>query len=74
MFVIKYHAKGRKSEYFGNEKRVKNKQFALAFGEELRDKFQQLENEHCTLETIKVSDVAEMMYSDKCIKVSAINW
>lgn len=74
MFVIKYHAKGRKSVYFGIEKRVRNKQCALAFGEDLRSKFKYLENEHCTLETIKVSKIAEMMYSDKWIKVSRINW
>ena len=39
MFVVKYHAKGHQTEYFGNKKRVVNKRCAIAFGEDLREQF-----------------------------------
>ena len=75
MFVIKYHAKGRRSEYFGNGKSVKNKKYALAFGENLREKYKTLEGEHCTLETLSnVSNVAEMMYANTYVMVNCIEW
>lgn len=74
MFVVKYHAKGHKTEYLGDKKSVKNKNCAFAFGENLRDKFRQIETETCTLETIKVSEAAEMMYADTYVKVGKINW
>lgn len=73
MFVIKYYAEGRQPEYFG-DKRVKSKKCAYAFGENLRNQFKAVESEHCKLENIKVSDVAEMMYADKWIKVGKIIW
>lgn len=74
MFVIKYHKRGCKTEYLGDKKLVANKKCAFAFGENLRDKFKQVETEFCTLETIKVSDIAETMYADKYVKVGKINW
>lgn len=74
MFIIKYHAKGHKTEYLGDKKRVANKKYAIAFGEGLRDKFKQLESEHCTLENISVSDMAEMMYENSYVKVNNIKW
>lgn len=74
MFVIKYHAKGHRTEYFGDKKRVVNKKYAIAFGEGLREKFNQLESEYCLLENISASDMAEMMYENSCIKVNNIKW
>lgn len=74
MFVVKYHRRGYKTKYLGDKKLVANKRCALAFGEDLRDKFKQVETELCTLETIKVSDIAETMYADKYVKVGKINW
>ena len=74
MFIIKYHSKGHKSEYFAGEKRVKTKKYALAFGENLREKFKSWESDTCSLIELKVSDMAEMMYRDKYVKVSDISW
>ena len=74
MFVVKYHAKGRRTEYFGNRNRVLTKRCAIAFGEGLRAKFKQIESEACTLEDIKVSDIAEMMYKNSYIRVGSIKW
>ena len=74
MFVVKYHAKGYRTEYFGDRKRVVNKRCAIAFGECLRAKFKQIESEACTLEDIKVSDTAEMMYKNGYIRVGSIKW
>lgn len=74
MFVVKYHAKGHKTEYLGKKKRVVNKRCAFAFGEGLREKFKKVESEHCTLEDIKASVVAEMMYRDSYVKVGNIEW
>ena len=75
MFVIKYHAKGKKTKYFaGKGKTVVSKKSAIAFGENFREKFKSIETEHCSLVTINVSEVAEMMYADKYIKVGKIEW
>lgn len=74
MFIVKYHAKGHRTEYFGEKKRVVNKKYAIAFGEGLREKFKQLESSYCTLENISVSDMAEMMYRDSYTKVNNIRW
>lgn len=74
MFVVKYHAKGYRTEYFGDRKRVVNKRCALAFGEGFREQFKQVESETCTLEDIKVSDIAEMMYKNRYIRVGSIKW
>lgn len=74
MFVVKYHAKGRRTEYFGDRKRVVNKRCAIAFGDGLREQFKQVESETCTLEDIKVSDTAEMMYKNRYIRVGSIKW
>lgn len=75
MFVIKYHAKGYPTKYFGmNKKIVSKKDYAMAFGEGLRERFKQIENEHCTLETLDTSDVAEMMYRDTYVRVEHIKW
>lgn len=74
MFVVKYHAKGYRTEYFGDRKRVLNKRCAIAFGEGLREQFKQVESEHCTLEDIKVSDTAEMMYKNRYSRVGSIKW
>lgn len=74
MFIIKFHAKGHKTKYFGNKKTVSTKKYALAFGEGLREQFKHLESEHCTLEKLIVSDIAEMMYQNKYVKVGSIAW
>lgn len=74
MFVVKYHAKGHQTKYLGNNKAVVNKKYAIAFGEGLRGKFEHIQTEHCTLENLKVSDTAEMMYHDCYIKVQNIQW
>ncbi len=74
MFVIKYHAPGHKTKYFGNEKLVVNKKYAIAFGEGLREKAKQLESEYCSLKDIRVSKIAELMYENDCIKVTNIRW
>ena len=74
MFIIKYHAKGHPTQYFGDKKRVVNKQCALAFGENLRDKYKVLESSTCTLVTIPVSQTAEMMYASSWVKVGKISW
>lgn len=74
MFVVKYHAKGYRTEYFGDRKRVVNKRCAIAFGEGLREQLKQVESEHCTLEDIKVSDIAEMMYKNRYSRVGSIKW
>lgn len=74
MFVVKYHAKGHRMEYLGDKKKVVNKRCAIAFGEGLREQFKQVESEHCTLEDIKVSDTAEMMYKNSYIRVGSIKW
>lgn len=74
MFIIKYHAKNHPTQYFGDKKRVVNKQFALAFGENLREKYKVLESPTCTLVTIPVSQTAEMMYANTFIKVGKIAW
>lgn len=74
MFVVKYHAKGHRTKYLGDKKEVVNKRCAIAFGEGLREQFEQVESEHCTLKDIKVSDTAEMMYKNSYIKVGNIKW
>lgn len=75
MFVIKYHAKGYPSRYFGmNKKLVSKKNYAVAFGEGLREKFGKIESEHCTLVSLDVSDVAEMMYHDTYVRMENIKW
>lgn len=74
MFVVKYHAKGHRTKYLGDKKEVVNKRCAIAFGEGLREQFEKVESEHCTLEDIKVSDTAEMMYENSYIKVENIKW
>ena len=74
MFIIKYHAKGKKTKYFGGDKIVVNKKCALAFGENLRENFAHIENKYCKLENISVSDVAEEIYADKYIKLGKISW
>ena len=75
MFIIKYHAKGKKTKYFGADGNlVSNKKSSVAFGENLRNKFKKLENEHCSLVTISVSEVAEMMYFNNHVKVREIKW
>lgn len=76
MFVVKYHAKGHKTKYlgWGTKKAVVNKRCAIAFGESFREQFKQVESEYCTLEDIKVSDTAEMMYKSSYIKVGSIKW
>lgn len=74
MFLVKYHAKGYKTKYLGDKKAVVNKKYAIAFGEEFREQFKQVESECCTLENIKVSDVAETIYQNSYIKVNNIKW
>lgn len=75
MFVIKYHAKGKRTKYFsGGKSLVVNKRYAIAFGDNLMEKFKALENEYCTLEKIKVSDVAERMYENTYVKYGKIIW
>lgn len=74
MFVVKYHAKGHQTKYLGDNKAVVNKKCAMAFGEGLRGKFEQIQTEHCTLENLKVSDTTEMMYHNGYIKVGNIQW
>lgn len=74
MFILKYHAKGRRTEYFGDKKRVVNKRCAIAFGEGLREQFKHLESETCTLEDLKGSDIAEMVYKNSYIRVGSIKW
>ena len=74
MFILKYHAKGRRTEYFGDKKRVVNKRCAIAFGEGLRDQLKTVECEYCTLENIKVSSTAEMVYKNSFIRVGEIEW
>ena len=74
MFILKYHAKGRRTEYFGDKKRVVNKRCAIAFGEGLRERFKKVACEYCTLEDIKVSSTAEMVYKNSFIRVCKIEW
>ena len=74
MFILKYHAKGRRTEYFGDKKRVVNKRCAIAFGEGLRERFEKVACEYCTLEDIKVSDTAEMVYKNSYTRVGKIEW
>ena len=74
MFVIKYHAKGHKSEYFSRNGKVRNKRFAMAFGENLRGKFSCMESEHCALVSIDVSPVAELMYADRFVTYNKIEY
>lgn len=75
MFVIKCHAKGYPTKYFGtNKKLVSKKNYAAAFGEGMRERFKVVEGEHCTLESINVSDVAEMMYHDTYVRYENIRW
>ena len=74
MFVVKYHAKGRRTKYLGNKKFVVNKRCAIAFGDGLREQFKNVECECCTLEYIKVSDTAEMVYKNSYTKLGSIKW
>ena len=74
MFVVKYHAKGRRTEYLGYKKRVVNKRCAIAFGDGLREQFKHVECEHCTLEDIRVSETAEMVYKNSYTKLGCIKW
>ena len=74
MFILKYHAKGRRTEYLGDKKRVVNKRCAIAFGEGLRERFEKVACEYCTLENIKVSATAEMVYKNSFIRVGKIEW
>ena len=74
MFILKYHEKGRRTEYFGDKKRVVNKRCAIAFGEGLRERFEKVACEYCTLENIKVSSTAEMVYKNSFIRVCKIEW
>ena len=74
MFILKYHAKGRRTEYLGAKKRVVNKRCAIAFGEGLRERFEKVACEYCTLEDIKVSSTAEMVYKNSFIRVCKIEW
>ena len=74
MFVVKYHAKGRRTEYLGYKKRVVNKRCAIAFGDGLREQFKHVECECCTLEDIRVSETAEMVYKNSYTKLGSIKW
>ena len=74
MFILKYHAKGRRTEYLGDKKRVVNKRCAIAFGEGLRDQLKKVACEYCILENITVSDTAEMVYKNSYIRVGKIEW
>ena len=74
MFVVKYHAKGHRTKYLGDKKDGVNKRCSIAFGEGLREQFEQVESEHFTFEDIKLSDTAEMMYDISYIKVVNIKW
>lgn len=74
MFILKYHAKVRRTEYFGDKKRVVNKRCAIAFGEGLRERFKNVACEYCTLENITVSATAEMVYKNSYIRVGKIEW
>ena len=74
MFILKYHAKGRRTEYFGDKKRVVNKRCAIAFGAGLREQFKHVECEQCTLEDIRVSETAEMVYKNSYTKLGSIKW
>lgn len=74
MFILKYHAKGRMTEYLGDKKLVVNKRCAIAFGEGLRERFEKVKCEYCTLEDIKVSATAEMVYKNSFIRVGKIEW
>lgn len=74
MFIIKYHAKGHKTKYFGNNKTVVNKSCAMAFGEGFREQAKKIESETCSLETIPVSVIADVMYHNSHIPVRKIAW
>ena len=74
MFILKYHEKGRRTEYFGDKKRVVNKRCAIAFGEGLRERFEKVKCEYCNLENIKVSSTAEMVYKNSYTKLGSIKW
>ena len=74
MFILKYHAKGRRTEYFGDKKRLVNKRCAIAFGEGLRERFKKFACEYCTLEDINASATAEMVYKNSFIRVGKIEW
>lgn len=74
MFVIKYSHKNNKTKYFNGKKLVSTLKAAMAFGESFREQFQNECNDCMSLKTIKVSEIAEMMYRDKHIKVSSISW
>lgn len=74
MFVIRYHKKNKQTKYFDGEKLVTSLKSAMAFGEYFREQFEKKCNDIMTLKTLKISEVAEMMYRDKCIKVKEIVW
>ena len=78
MFIIKYHKKGFKTKYFGKSHKkdtlVSTKQSAYAIGENLREKFNKLESDTCTLIPLQVSEIAEVMYMDSMVLVKDIIW
>lgn len=74
MFIVKFHAKGHKTTYLGDGKIVSTKKSAMAFGEGLREQFKHLESDHCTLEKLAVSYVAEAVYLNSYIKIGSIIW
>lgn len=74
MFVIKYTYRGKPTKYFSEEKLVSTLKSATAFGESFREQFQNICTENMSLKTIKVSEVAELIYKDKYIKIGKITW
>lgn len=74
MFVIKYSCKNKPTKYFTENKLVSTLKFATAFGESFREQFQNACVGNMSLKTINVSEMAEMMYKDKYIKVKDIVW
>lgn len=74
MFVIKYSCKGKPTKYFTENKLISTLKSATAFGESFREQFQDACTGHMSLKTINVSEMAEIMYKDKYIKVKDIVW
>lgn len=76
MFILKFHKPKCKTMYSGGDKLVANKQYAIAFGEAFREMYEKFADEHeyCSLVTINVSDMAEMMYRNTAIKCNKIAW
>lgn len=74
MFVIKYSCKGKQPKYFNEKKLVSTLKSATAFRELFREQFEKTCTENMSLKTIKVSDVAEIMYKDKYVKIGNISW